>query len=350
MSPFRPACVPLALVLCATEAAAYESDPLSARRAPPADATIVANAHATELLAGAIERVNDETQCMGDDRTMHLVLAKEIARTMNEKRTVPSRGRQPQMWFGAYAAWLEEGPIERMDFRDRTDVYSNVRISNSAILRVFGPASTIQLAGVLLGTDKIDHFWVQGYDYFRVSKDGLEPERAIRWGTRTELGIWGEATTGVFSYADLAANYDGYQFYATLLSPTSSIVRDEEGCVRMVRPFDWAEWIDWHYDEALNPSVYTEGIAADVERWTTSKGNGICTDDAVWQSALTSVERSAHPRDGYYGAKAPSRQVQTDLADLCPSLALVATHEPAQANEPAHPDAIVSRRTGKKRL
>jgi hypothetical protein len=276
---------------------------------------------------------------------MHLAVAKEIARTMTDKRTVPSRGRQPQMWFGAYAAWLEEGPIERMDFRDRTDLYSGVRIGSSAILRVFGPASTVQLAGVLLGTDKIDHFWVQGYDYFRVSKDGLEPERAVRWGTRTELGIWGEATTGVFSYADLAANYDGYQFYATLLSPTSGIVRDDDGCVSMVRPFDWAEWIDWHYDEALNPSVYTEGIAVDVERWTTSEGNGICTDDEIWQSAWTSVEHTAHTRDGYYvGAKAPTREMQMDLTDLCPSLAL------AVANEPVDHEAVVSPRTGKKRL
>jgi hypothetical protein len=219
-----------------------------------------------------------------------------------------------------------------------------VRTGNSAILRVWGPASTIQLAGVLLGTDKLDHFWDQGYDYFRVSKHGLDPERAVRWGTRTELGPWGEATTGVFSYADLAANYDGHQFYATLLSPTSGIVRDDEGCVRMVRPFDWAEWIDWHYDEALNPSVFTEGVAADVERWT--KGNGLCSDDEVWESAWTSVENTAHSRDGYYvGAKAPSREVQTDLSDLCPSLALAVAHETADGD-----DAVVSRRQGKKRL
>jgi hypothetical protein len=111
-------------------------------------------------------------------------------------------------------------------------------------------------------------------------------------------------------------------------------------------PFDWSDWIDWHYDEALNPSVFTEGIAQDVERWTTSKGNGICSDDAVWQSAWTSVENTAHPREGYYvGAKAPSRDVQMDLTDLCPSLAL------AVANEPATDDAlVVSPRTGKKRL
>jgi hypothetical protein len=346
MSRPRALFVPFALGLCATQASAYESDPLSARRDPPADATIVANAHATEMLSGAIDRVNAATQCKGDDHEMHLAVAKEISRTMTENRTVPSRGRQPQMWFGAYAAWLEDGPIERMDFRDRTDVYSEVRTGNSAILHVFGPASTIQLAGVLLGTDKIDHFWVQGYDYFRVSKDGVEPERAVRWGTRSELGIWGEATTGVFSYADLAANYDGYQFYATLLSPTSSVQRDDEGCVRMVRPFDWSDWVDWHYDEALNPSVFTEGIAQDVERWTTSKGNGICSDDAVWQTAWTSVENTAHTRDGYYvSAKAPSRDVQTDLTDLCPSLAL------AVANEPATDDAlVVSPRAGKKRL
>ncbi len=199
---------------------------------------------------------------------------------------------------------------------------------------------------MLLGTDKIDHFWVQGFDYFRVSKDGLEPERAVRWGTRTELGIWGEATTGVFSYADLAANYDGYQFYATLLEPTSVIVRDDGGCARMVRPFDWAEWIDWHYDEALNPSVYTDGIAADVERWTTSKGIAICNDDAVWQAAWTGVENTAHPREGYYvGSKAPSRKLLPDLADFCPSLALAVANEPVDAEE-----AVVSRRAGKKRL
>src|SRR4029453_7419303 len=103
MSSSRPLFVPFALALCASEASAYESDPLSARRDPPADATIVANAHATEMLSGAIDRVNAATQCKGDDHEMHLAVAKEISRTMTENRTDPSRGCQPQSGCGRRA-------------------------------------------------------------------------------------------------------------------------------------------------------------------------------------------------------------------------------------------------------
>jgi hypothetical protein len=323
-------CWPFLFLALSAPAGAYETDPLSDRRDPPGDGTDLANAYANELLAAALDRVNDDASCEGDDRTLRIAAAREIARIMTEKTTVPSRGRQPSMWFGAYAAWLESGPLDRRDYRDRTDLYSDVRLTNSPILRVFGPASTIQLAGVLLGTDKIDHFWVQGYDYFRVSHEGSDPLRAVRWGTRTELGIWGEATTGVFSYADLAANYDGYRFYTGLLREGSAVQRDEEGCLVLERPFDWSEWIDWHYDEALNPSVYTDGIAADVQRWTTSTGIDICNDLETWQAEWARIGTTEHVHEGYAGSRAPSRAEYVDLSDLCPALAMAAATEQQQ--------------------
>jgi hypothetical protein len=167
----------------------------------------------------------------------------------------------------------------------------------------------VALGPWLVGTDKIDHFWIQGYDYFRRSREGRSPGRAVDWGTRTERGIWGLRTTGVFSYADLAANYDGMRFYTGLLGPGSVLQRDELGCVVLDRRFDWAEWVDWRYDEVLNPSVYKEGMADALL-------DGLA-ESAPWFCAEGLAPSDPVAKAPWVGKGAPVGEGFFDLADLC---------------------------------
>jgi len=223
---------------------------------------------------------------------------------------VPARGEQPPMGFGAYAAWLEMGPIDRDSHGDRDDLYRAVRFLSDPILATFGPASTITLAGQLVGTDKIDHFWIQGFDYFRRSRQGEDPLRAVAWGTRTERGMWGLGTTGVFSFADLAANYDGLRFYDGLLSEDSILRRGPDGCVAQVEPWDWARWIDWRYDEVLNPSVFRRALAPGLRAGLDEQAPAFCAEGQA--RALVAV-------GPWVGPDAPQdgdRKLVT-LQDLC---------------------------------
>ncbi|MBN1335350.1 MAG: hypothetical protein JXB39_05270 [Deltaproteobacteria bacterium] len=300
-------------------AQAYESDQWTDRDQPLADALPASNARADEMLAVALDQANRRTQCEGTDEEMRHQLAREIDRIFGDPARVPARGKLPPMVMGAYAAWLESGPIDRRTFSERQDIYSRVRLHENMLLKVFGPASTIRFGDTLLGTDKIDHFLVQGYLYFRRSRGGNHTERAVRWGTRTEWKVWGVRSTDVFSFGDLAANFDGYLFYATLLEEGSLVRRREDGCVEQVRPWDWAEWVDWRYDEVLDPSWYAPPVDEVLRQYLVAHADEICPQ---WHELDLANDRDRWRRlweevPPWFVHPVPSREDPFDLSGLC---------------------------------
>jgi hypothetical protein len=136
-----------------------------------------------------------------------------------------------------------------------------------------GIAPTLRLNGVNLGADKLGHFFVVSWRYYEVYKqalkDGLDPvtaeKRAIDLGVHLEKTSLGLQTTGVFSYGDLEANYQGLRFYQQLCSGDSpQLARTAEGWA-LKRPFDGRKYIDLDFDESVNTSGYT------VYRWNRVK-------------------------------------------------------------------------------
>lgn len=291
---------------------AFESDQLTPRSADLRDALGDANTQADAMLAAAVRQTNERTRCAGRDDQVAHVLADEIRAVMGATTLIAARGELPTMAYGAYAAWLEVGPIDRYTFISRNDLYSEVEWQQSPVLGTWGPSSTVRLGAVLVGVDKIDHFWVQGHLYYEKAGRGLDGERAIRYGTRTEWMRWGMLTTGVFSFADLAANYDGYTFYRDLLGPGSLMQRAEDGCVAQVRGFDWEEHVDWEYDEIANPPVYRKNIQERVDRYLDLSERESCAD---WLALPAPGPMELRP--GYVGDAAPPRVDPFRLAERC---------------------------------
>ena len=85
-------------------------------------------------------------------------------------------------------------------------------------------SSTVNLYGTDFGTDKIAHIFQQGYDYYKIYKRGLKKglseekaiQKAVKWGRKTEATYFGTWVSGVYSNADLSANYAGLKFYLGL--------------------------------------------------------------------------------------------------------------------------------------
>ncbi len=152
---------------------------------------------------------------------------------------------------------------------------------------------TIRLHDQYLGVDKLGHFFQQGQEYYerfvdarRAGKtDAQATQVAIAGGVRQEHGFYGEAIIGVYSNADLAANYAGLLFYRNLFEPITidgmtlepMITRDGDTLVlaervkmNVMQPF-----ITDHWNEAMNPCHYSgywtafvkERIAAKVDAW-----------------------------------------------------------------------------------
>ena len=298
---------------------AYESDQLTGRGEPLEDAAPVADARADEFLGPAVARTNERTGCRADLEQTRRILAREIHEAVGGVVRVPAQGRQPAMTFGAYAAWLATAPVQQRGFGDRQDIYGAVPWWQNVILDAVGPAPTVRLGDTLVGIDKVDHFWVQGYLYFRQSRWGLEEDKAVRWGTHTERAIWGQATTDIFSFADLAANFDGYTFYDGLLRPGSALGIDERGCVVQRRPWRWSEHVDWQWDEVQNPSAYQPAVLASLRAWLQDHRAEVCdgldeVEAAVLSERVDAAIRQAYP---YVLGRIPARIDPFALHSLC---------------------------------
>jgi hypothetical protein len=126
---------------------------------------------------------------------------------------------------------------------------------------MFGVGPTIKLNGQLIGSDKLGHFLSQGKKfYFRYLKY-LDETRAAEHSAYTERALFGQMTTGVYSNADLVANFEGYLFYRSLFEDNvipdkPAILVWKEAQWEVQRPFTWADHVNEFWDEALNVNHY----------------------------------------------------------------------------------------------
>jgi len=152
---------------------------------------------------------------------------------------------------------------------------------------------TVRLHDRYVGVDKLGHFFQQGHEYYErfvearaAGKTEAEATRlAVAGGVKQEHGFYGEAIIGIYSNADLAANYAGLLFYRNLFEPVTighvtlppmitrdgdTLVLDERVKMNVTQPF-----ITEHWNEAMNPCHYVgywrpyvkERIAAKVDAW-----------------------------------------------------------------------------------
>jgi hypothetical protein len=134
---------------------------------------------------------------------------------------------------------------------------------------------TVNVHGFYLGTDKIDHFFQQGYEYYDEVKHAQAAgadtaaaiAEAVAGGVKGEHTYYGTLVSGIYSNADLAANYAGMKFYLNLRQPVR--IRDRvwppllessrEGWrfrAGVDRDHLLQAFFSDHLDESLNPSRY----------------------------------------------------------------------------------------------
>jgi hypothetical protein len=128
-------------------------------------------------------------------------------------------------------------------------------------------AANINVNGVLVGTDKFEHFMGSGFLYYR--KNYLKGEgvrAAMDIGYSAETGFMGAITTGVKAYGDLAANFNGMRFWNHVLQKYDDVLGTQYNigpyieCKankwELVKEMNWADYIDSSFDEGLNCSAF----------------------------------------------------------------------------------------------
>jgi len=128
-------------------------------------------------------------------------------------------------------------------------------------------AVSLRVGDVMLGADKLGHFFTEGYAYFeRYQQEG--EQSALLYGNLSESTFYGELSTGIFSFADLAANLNGLRFWNAILAkqadPLQRTVTPQPYIAcrndkwQRVRTFDWLDYVDPAWDEAINCNAYRD--------------------------------------------------------------------------------------------
>lgn len=97
-------------------------------------------------------------------------------------------------------------------------IYRDINYTEGFSLNIKGLSDVVRVNGHLVGLDKFGHFFAEGSKYFEITRRGDKNfQDAIQWGKEMEVGKFGYSTTGIFSFADLVANFNGWRFWNRVL-------------------------------------------------------------------------------------------------------------------------------------
>lgn len=183
-------------------------------------------------------------------------------------------------WVDRIERWAMKSPeVEKLPQVRRHSIYAGAPPWATRVNFVFGVGRTLKVGGVLVGSDKLGHFFSQGLKYYQSFEEGKPEAQVLHRGRVGERWLFGQLTTGVYSNADLVANYEGYLFYRSLseegiVAGKPAIVSWRGGRPVVERAFDWRDHVNDYWDEALNPSHF----ARSLQRYMDHRLRALCAD------------------------------------------------------------------------
>jgi len=118
-----------------------------------------------------------------------------------------------------------------------------------AMMRLAPSITLIRDVPIVIGTDKLAHFFETGYEYY-VRGETL----GVEYGIKTEQTYFGLGISGVYSHADLYANLKGFDFWTQLVPYhlDCNLIK-----CSIANPFELDEYFDLNFDESINLSHFT---------------------------------------------------------------------------------------------
>ena len=229
------------LLVFSSSAGAYESDQYTNRTQDISDSL--------ELMDGAVNKAIRDILARKNPPRTNSRIAKAIYFEIGGL-----------YWADKIERWAAKSPeVEKYEQTRRDSVYKGMPFWATRVNFIFGVGRSFRVNGVMVGSDKFGHFFSQGYKYYLREVRGESREKLLRKGWFAERWIYGELTTGLFSNADIVANYEGWRFYQSLfkdgvVTGKTAIMKLDRGIYVQQRPFSFADHINDYWDEALNPS------------------------------------------------------------------------------------------------
>lgn len=246
------------LSLCATAA---EVDQFTRRFEALDDISVLVNKRANLYLEKAVHSANAKGSCQEKD------LYKEMtAYFSNHLKGQLIKDLVHEEGIARHVVALEDS------------IYSDWTILNGSLMSMTGLANRlevmspeIKIGNIRVGTDKFEHMFGQGLSYFTSHYlKGKSLEKTLKKGVFKEKFILGGLffQTGVFSYADFSANFNGMRFWNHILQLRDDVLGRQQNigpyveCVNgefevvKSNPIDFTKYIDPSMDEAINCSKF----------------------------------------------------------------------------------------------
>jgi len=176
---------------------------------------------------------------------------------------------------GDLVPWITHSKVlDIRKFNFKNSIYRDFSLKDAFLFHVIRAVSrstvegvTIQVGPYYVGSDKFEHFFAKGFAYFEqmyLKNNGIQA--ALKIGHKSESGSLGLISTGVYSYADLTANFNGMRFWNHILQKNDDIlgtqynfgpyVKCDRGSWVIVKNFQFLDYMDNAWDEAINCSKF----------------------------------------------------------------------------------------------
>lgn len=323
---------------------AFETDQYNLPPAPLADIGPEVYEYTLENIRKAVEKLNAEItekqSCLERPECHDRKKARKRLEYLRSELAV-AKAVYHRLGFGIIAFarsgdWMNSHEFRAQPARYKTSYGDSIFVSIPTDYWTISP--TVNIYGTHLGTDKIAHFFQQGYQYYRIAGRRIEKgstvaaaeAKAVAWGRWTENTYYGTLVGGVFSNADLFANYVGMRFYEGLVR-TVKVGKMERPETLQLKNGRWElnadgtseqvllrPFISDHMNEALNPSLFIPGLRSSirgiVRKRSCPKWLAAYTDrsEAEYRT-LTESLATWHGEN--YGHKASKKFVS--IADTC---------------------------------
>lgn len=253
--------LPLSLLALSFNLFAAEADNFTARNLKLTDVGDEVNVIANKYLKTAIDELNKSGNC--NEEALYTELRKYFANH--------SKGELVKDILYKNAVSINNLPIKQ-------SVYENWEKGDGFLLGRKKAATSplalsplIKIGDEVVGVDKFEHMFGMGFTYFTkhyLKKKDIKD--VLSYGIALEKTILGGNVfaTGVFSYGDLSANFNGMRFWNHVLQKNDDILGIDQNLgpyvtcsankwqVNETNPIDFRNYIDASMDESINCSKF----------------------------------------------------------------------------------------------
>lgn len=200
-------------------------------------------------------------------------------------------------------------------------IYRDINYLEGFSLNIKELSDVVNINDHLIGLDKMGHFFAEGWQYFELTHyKKYNIDQALKWGEEQEAGKYGYTTTGIFSFADLVANFNGWRFWNKVLLKNNDPLKGAISTLfnkpyirckiqfiasiknkKIVKAweqntrFNLSEYVDGAWDEGNNCNSYENPV---IEEKITLRINNVNSDFTypfITEECLTAQEKY-----GYY--------------------------------------------------